>query len=180
MGPLVGTLGGYADMREPRRAPLNAGAPSHFRNSPSLGRFGNDYDQYRQNRTPRIEINQNRPLSLKTAGGQCRQLKRSFFTILISKISAHRGTEIFRRIMRPLMPRYYFHFCDGKRTFTDSIGVELTGIAAARSQVTAQIREMRGALSEHTLQDWSEWTMTVVNAKGKTVLEIDFDLALDR
>jgi hypothetical protein len=51
------------------------------------------------------------------------------------------------------MPRYYFHFSDGKRTFTDSIGVELTGIAAARSQVTAQIHEMRGALSERTLQD---------------------------
>jgi hypothetical protein len=77
------------------------------------------------------------------------------------------------------MPRYYFHFSDGKRTFTDSIGVELTGIAAARSQVIAQIREMRGALSEHPLQDWSGWTMTVVNAEGKTVLEIDFDLALD-
>jgi hypothetical protein len=42
------------------------------------------------------------------------------------------------------MPRYYFHFSDGKRIFTDSIGVELTGIAAARSQVTAQIHEMRG------------------------------------
>jgi hypothetical protein len=75
------------------------------------------------------------------------------------------------------MPRYYFHFSDGKRTFTDSIGVELTGITAARSQVTAQIREMRGALSEHTLKDWSGWTMTAVDSKGKTVLEIGFDLS---
>ena len=74
------------------------------------------------------------------------------------------------------MPRYYFHFSDGKRIFTDSIGVELTGIAAARSQVTAQIREMRGTLSKRTLQDWSGWTITVVDTKGKTVFEIGFDL----
>ena len=74
------------------------------------------------------------------------------------------------------MPRYYFHFSDGKRTFTDSIGVELTGIAAARSQVTAQIREMRGALSKRTLQDWSGWKMIVIDTKGKTVLEVGFDL----
>jgi len=74
------------------------------------------------------------------------------------------------------MPRYFFHFSDGKRTFTDSIGVELTGIAAARSQVTAQIREMRGALFEGTLQDWSGWTMTIVDAKGKTLFKVGFDL----
>jgi hypothetical protein len=74
------------------------------------------------------------------------------------------------------MPRYFFHISDGKRTFTDSIGVELTGIAAARSQVTAQIREMRGTLSERTLQDWSGWTITVADAKGKTLFEIGFDL----
>jgi len=78
------------------------------------------------------------------------------------------------------MPRYYFHFSDGKRTFTDSIGVELTGIAAARSQVTAQIHEMRGALSERTLQDWLGWKMTVVDTNGKTVLRSALTLALDR
>jgi hypothetical protein len=78
------------------------------------------------------------------------------------------------------MPRYDFHFSDGKRTFTDSIGVELTGIVAARSQVTAQIREMRGALSERTLQDWLGWKMTVVDANGKTVLRSALTLALDR
>jgi hypothetical protein len=74
------------------------------------------------------------------------------------------------------MPHYFFHFSDGKRTFTDSIGVELTGIVAARSQVIAQIREMRGALSDRTLQDWSGWKMIVVDAKGKTVFETSFDL----
>jgi hypothetical protein len=74
------------------------------------------------------------------------------------------------------MPLYFLHFSDGKRTFSDSIGVELTGIAAARSNATAQIRDMRSALSEHTLQDWSGWTMIVVDEKGKTHLKIGFDL----
>jgi hypothetical protein len=76
------------------------------------------------------------------------------------------------------MPRYFFHFSDGNRTFTDSIGIELTGIAAARAQATAQIREIRGALSERNLQDWSGWKMTVVDAAGKTVFEVGFDLTV--
>lgn len=76
------------------------------------------------------------------------------------------------------MPRYFFHFSDGKRTFTDSIGIELTGIAAVRSQATAQIREMRGALSERTLQDWSDWKMIVIDAAGKAVFEVGFDLTV--
>ena len=74
------------------------------------------------------------------------------------------------------MPLYFFHFSDGKRTFTDSTGVELTGIAAVRERATAQIREMKGALSERTLQSWSGWKMIVVNAEGKTVFEIGFGL----
>jgi len=74
------------------------------------------------------------------------------------------------------VPLYFFHFSDGKRTFTDSTGVELTGIAAVRERATAQIREMKGALSERTLQSWSGWKMIVVNAEGKTVFEIGFGL----
>ena len=76
------------------------------------------------------------------------------------------------------MPRYYFNFSDGKRTFTDSTGIELTGIAAARSQVTAQMRDMQSGLSERTLQDWSGWKMIVVDEKGKTVLEVGFGFDL--
>jgi hypothetical protein len=74
------------------------------------------------------------------------------------------------------MPRYYFHFSDGKRTFTDSTGIKLTGIAAARSQATAQIRDMLSALSGRTLQDWSGWKVIVYDTNGKTVFEIGFDL----
>jgi hypothetical protein len=74
------------------------------------------------------------------------------------------------------MPRYFFHFSDGKRTFTDSIGVELTGIAAAHLQAAEQIRGMRSALTERALQDWSGWKMIGVDAEGKTVFEVGFDL----
>jgi len=74
------------------------------------------------------------------------------------------------------MPRYYFHFGDGKRTFRDSTGIELVGIAAARAHATIQVRDMRATLAGGRLQDWSGWTMTVVDAKGKTLFEIGFDL----
>jgi hypothetical protein len=47
------------------------------------------------------------------------------------------------------MPRYFFHFSVEKRTFIDTIGVELDGMADARKNAIAQIREMRGAQSEH-------------------------------
>jgi hypothetical protein len=75
------------------------------------------------------------------------------------------------------MPRYFFHFSDGKRTFTDAHGVELTGIAAARAQAVAQIREMRGAQSQRALQNWAAWKMIVVDTKGKTLFEVGFDLS---
>ena len=70
------------------------------------------------------------------------------------------------------MPRYFFHFSDGKHTFTDAAGVELNGIAAARAHAIAQICEMRGAQSERALQNWAVWEMIVVGAKGKTFFEV--------
>jgi hypothetical protein len=74
------------------------------------------------------------------------------------------------------MAKYFFHFSDGKHTFTDAIGVELTGIAGARTQASQQIREMRHSMSEQGILDWSIWKMTVVDLGGKTVFEIGFDL----
>ena len=72
------------------------------------------------------------------------------------------------------MPRYFFHLHDGKRTFTDSTGIELTGIAAARAHARAQIREMKSTLPIRQIQDWSGWNMIVGNADGKIVIEISF------
>jgi hypothetical protein len=41
-----------------------------------------------------------------------------------------------------------------------------------------QVREIKGALSERTLESWSGWKMIVVDANEKSVFEIDFDLRL--
>jgi hypothetical protein len=76
------------------------------------------------------------------------------------------------------MPRFFFHFTDGKRTFPDPIGVELNGIAAARATLLSQLCELKGALGEHRIQDWSEWTIVVEDEKKKRLLEMGFDLEL--
>ena len=73
------------------------------------------------------------------------------------------------------VPRFYFHFSDGKRQFSDSVGFELNGMAAARAQAVKQVRELKAAMCNPHIQDLSGWSMTVVGANGKTVLEIDFD-----
>lgn len=40
----------------------------------------------------------------------------------------------------------------------------------------AQIREMKNILLKRQIQNWSEVQMIVVNADGKTVFEVGFDL----
>ena len=74
------------------------------------------------------------------------------------------------------MPRYFFHFSDGKRQFTDSTGIELSGLAAARAHAKGQVRQLRATFSERQIQDWSGWKLIVVNVNEKTVFEIGFDL----
>jgi hypothetical protein len=74
------------------------------------------------------------------------------------------------------MPHYYFYFGDGKRTFTDSTGIELNGIAAARAHAKSQIRSMMATLPGGRLQIWSGWKMIVADANGKTLFEVSFDL----
>ena len=74
------------------------------------------------------------------------------------------------------MPRYFFHFSDGKRHFTDGSGVELNGMAAARVHATKQVRDLKVAMCHPTIQDLSGWSMTVDDAKGASVFAIGFDL----
>ncbi len=73
------------------------------------------------------------------------------------------------------MPRYFFHFSDGKFTFTNSAGAEFAGAAAARAHSKRQIREIKGMLSERQIMDWSGWKMIVSNNRGKTIFEAGFD-----
>ena len=65
------------------------------------------------------------------------------------------------------MPRFYFHFSDGKRTFTDAIGLELAGCVDVRNRVITQIRDLKRSQSEHRIQDWSGWKVIVIDAMGK-------------
>lgn len=74
------------------------------------------------------------------------------------------------------MPRYFFHFSDGKRRFSDTAGHDLRGIAAARSHAIAQVRDLKAAMCDPGIQDLSGWTMTVEDAGQNTVFEIGFDM----
>jgi hypothetical protein len=74
------------------------------------------------------------------------------------------------------MPRYYFNFSDGTHTFTDAAGMELISFADVRTHVIRHIRDLKGALSEHRIQDWAKWKMVVTDANQITILEVGFDL----
>lgn len=74
------------------------------------------------------------------------------------------------------MPRYFFHFSDGKRQFSDTSGQVLSGIGAARVHATRHVREMQEAMCHPIVQDLSGWSMSVTDGKGKTVFTIGFDL----
>jgi hypothetical protein len=73
------------------------------------------------------------------------------------------------------VPRYFFHFSDGKRQFTDDTGEELSGMAAARAHATRHVRNLKAAMCAPNIQDLAGWTMTVVDAGGKPVIELSFD-----
>jgi hypothetical protein len=73
------------------------------------------------------------------------------------------------------VPCYFFHFSDGKRQFTDDIGEELSGMAAARAHANKHVRDLKAAMCAPYIQDLSGWTMTVVDAHGDTVFDIDFE-----
>ena len=70
------------------------------------------------------------------------------------------------------MPRFFFHLTDGKRTFTDAIGVDLRDRAAARAHLISHIRELRGTLAENGVHDWSEWTVILTDEQNNTLREM--------
>ncbi|HVZ52195.1 MAG TPA: hypothetical protein VG986_09525, partial [Pseudolabrys sp.] len=74
------------------------------------------------------------------------------------------------------MPRFYFHFSDGRRRYSDSAGHELSGLQAARAQAIVQVRELKAALCASTLCDLSDYSMTVTDEHGRRVFVLGFDL----
>jgi hypothetical protein len=75
-----------------------------------------------------------------------------------------------------VVPRYFFHFSDGQRLFSDGEGRELDGMASARQYAVAHVRGLKLAMCDSHIQDLSGWTMTVAHADGRKVFEIGFDL----
>ena len=73
------------------------------------------------------------------------------------------------------MPRFYFHFSDGKRRFSDGAGCELNGMAAARAHAVRQVRDLKAAMCHPHIQDLAGWSLIVVDVRGKSVIEIGFD-----
>ncbi|MGA8934126.1 MAG: hypothetical protein WB522_07650 [Pseudolabrys sp.] len=73
------------------------------------------------------------------------------------------------------MPRYFFHFTDGRRTFTDVAGVELSGVAAMRQYAAEEIRRLRSAMPDVKVQNWLDWKIIAVDSVGNTVYEVGFD-----
>jgi Domain of unknown function (DUF6894) len=74
------------------------------------------------------------------------------------------------------VPRYFFHFSDGTRRFTDSSGHDLSGIRAARAHAVKDIRDIKAATCARRIEDLSGWSMIVADARGKAVFVLGFDL----
>lgn len=74
------------------------------------------------------------------------------------------------------MPRYFFHFSDGTRWFSDDAGCELQGIAAARAHAINNVRDLKAAMCDPGIQDLSSWTMVVLDQAGQVVFELGFDM----
>ena len=74
------------------------------------------------------------------------------------------------------MPRYFFHFTDGERQFSDDKGQDLAGLRDARAHATEHVRDLKVAMCDQVIQDLSGWSMTVTDARGRTVFVLGFDL----
>lgn len=74
------------------------------------------------------------------------------------------------------MPRFFFHFTDGRRVFGDADGQELSGLHAARAHATRQVRDLKAAMCDPHIQDLSGWSMMVKDAAGRTVFVLGFDM----
>jgi hypothetical protein len=67
------------------------------------------------------------------------------------------------------MPRYYTHLASGSMAEMDALGIELAGDDEARAEVIAAVQELRAEFGE---DDWTGWTLHVVDASGQCVLDL--------
>ena len=80
------------------------------------------------------------------------------------------------KIRKSVVPRYFFHFSDGIRRFSDAKGVELNGMASARAHAIRQVRDLKAAMCDPHIQDLSGWSMTVVDTDDHIIFETGFNL----
>ena len=67
------------------------------------------------------------------------------------------------------MPHYYCHLTAGPMTEMDVRGIDLGSDEEARAEVSAAVQELR---AEFSGDDWTGWTLHVVDASGRCVLDL--------
>ena len=70
--------------------------------------------------------------------------------------------------------RLYFDLNDKQHTLPDVEGVEVSDITQARRVALEMIRKIQQQ-DRSAAQDWSGWTLNVVDAAGVIVFSIDLD-----
>jgi hypothetical protein len=70
--------------------------------------------------------------------------------------------------------RCYFNLVDASEVIRDRIGIEVSGPERARAEALDVIREQRQA-DPVAAQEWSGWTLTVVDSTGRLLFSIRLD-----
>jgi hypothetical protein len=70
--------------------------------------------------------------------------------------------------------RCYFNLVDGSEVIRDRTGIEVSDPEQARAEALHAIREQRQA-DPVAAQEWSGWTLTVVDSTGQSLFSIPLD-----
>ena len=77
------------------------------------------------------------------------------------------------------MPRFFFNLTDGKRTFDDPEGTELSDVASARDEAILSARELLKLRSRPGLPKWSSWSICVEIEEGGQVFSLPISDAVE-
>ena len=69
------------------------------------------------------------------------------------------------------MPHYYCHLTAGPMTEMDARGIDSASDKEARAEVIAAVRELRAEFED----DWTGWSLHVVDASGRCVLDLPLE-----
>ena len=71
------------------------------------------------------------------------------------------------------MPRYYFHFTDGKHACSDATGLDLPNDEAARNEARLEAWDLWNDPCGG--RDWRMCTIQVADEKGRNVISLPID-----